>query len=57
MVIINPLNGKIEKAKVFDTYKNGEKFDKFISGKFPEGHIVVVAVKDDCTGSLSDLAK
>ena len=31
IVIINQNNGKIELAKVFDTYESSEDFDKFIS--------------------------
>ena len=30
VVIFNPVNGNIETAKVFDTYKSSKAFDLFI---------------------------
>lgn len=57
IVVINPTNGKVETAKVFDTYKKADGFDSFITKHIPEGHIVVAACKDECTTSLSQSGK
>lgn len=54
IVVINPDDGEIMQKKVFDTYKTSTKFDEFIKEKsIQDGHIVVVACKDDCASSLS----
>ena len=52
IVIINPKNGNVKLAKVFDTYKTSELFDEFITG-IPLGYIVAAACKDDCWTSLT----
>ena len=57
VVVINPANGKIDKAKIFDTYTTSIHFDAFTRLDFPDGHIVVVACKDDCVSNLSILGK
>ena len=57
MVVINPTNGKIETAKVFDTYITSEGIDDFITREMPEGWIVVAACKDECVTQLSQRAK
>lgn len=51
--LINPENGLVVVAKVFDTYKSPDYFDGLISQKIPEGYIVVAACKDDMITSLS----
>ena len=53
MVIINSENGKVETAKVFDTYKSSKEFDEFTARDLPYGHIVVAACKDDCVTNMS----
>lgn len=53
IVIINKLNGEVEYAEVFDTYKSSRKLDKFVKSQLPEGCIIVVACKDDCVTNLS----
>lgn len=53
IVIINPANGEVALAKVFDTYKYSKAFDDFIAGGIPELYIVIAACKDDCTKNLS----
>lgn len=57
IVIINPSNGDVEQAKVFDTYKDSDAFNKWIiTVDIPDGHIVLAASKDDCFESLSMVA-
>ena len=53
IVIINQDNGKIELAKVFDTYESSDDFDKFIDSGIPKGHIIVAACKDECVKNMS----
>ena len=54
IVIINPENGKVECAKVFDTYKSSACIDNFLFNiDLPEGYIVVAACKDDCVTKMS----
>ena len=57
IVIINPSNGKIEAAKVFDTYKTSGRFEEFIAKSVPLNFIVVAACKDDCANGLSEISK
>lgn len=57
VVIIEPRNGQILLAKVFDTHQDADTFDRFIVHGLPEGTIVVAACKDDCSMSLSEKAK
>ena len=47
MVLIDPSNGKVQQATVFDTYESSEELNKFISD-IPKGCIVVAACMDDC---------
>ena len=57
LVIINPNNGKVETAKVFDTYESSEDFDEFCQNSgIPDGHIVVAACKEECVINLSEQA-
>ena len=56
IVVINPISGKVEEARVFDTYSSSEAFEAFIDkdmGDMEEGTIVVAACWDDCTKALS----
>lgn len=54
IVAFDPAHGNVEVAKVFDTYESSHKLDSMISNNLiPEGHIVAVACKDDCTKNLS----
>ena len=57
IVVINPLNGKVLKAKVFDTYTDCKSLDTFIKKEVKNGQIIVAACKDECTLKLSDTAK
>ena len=57
IVVIDVDTGRVETAKVFDTYESSEGIDAFIDGGVPEGHIVVAACKDECTTKLSMKAK
>lgn len=57
IVVINPNNGQVEQAKVFDTYKSSAILEIFIKDKVPEGHIVVAASKDECARKLSNTVK
>ena len=49
IVVINPFNGILEWAIVFDTCTSSEDLDCFITNDIPEGYIVVAACMDDCT--------
>ena len=57
MVCINPADGKIELAVVFDTYITSDEIEKMISQDIPKGHIVVAACKDDCVKNMSAKVK
>ena len=57
MIVINTATGKVQSAKVFDTYKSTVLFDKFIKRTIPEGYIVIGACKDDCVTALSEEGK
>ena len=57
IVIINPENGHISFAGVFDTYTSSEHLEKFIAHDVPRNHIIVAACKDECVKSLSLEAK
>ena len=53
IVVINPTNGKVEAAKVFDTYVSSDALDGFIDIGFPEGYIIAAACMDECQVNLS----
>lgn len=58
IVLINPSTGKVEMAKVFDTYKSSDELDTWIDkGTIPADYIVVAACRDDCVTRLSEMAK
>ena len=63
IAVINPMNGKVVRAKVFDTYQSSATFETFISimdvniFNIEEGSIIVAAAKDDCVKSLSAASK
>ena len=57
IVVIDPSTGDVETAKVFDTFESMNTLAKFIKEPIPEGHIVMVACKDDCATQLSDAGK
>lgn len=58
IVIINPTNGGVEWAVVFDTYKSSKELDFFIKNAYiPEGFIIAVACMDECTLNLSEESK
>ena len=53
IVVINSIDGNVEMAKVFDTYKSSEGFNKLITHDIPDGYIIVAACSDECTSNLS----
>lgn len=57
MVLINPYNGIVELARVFDTYKSCGAFEAFIDKEIPRGYIICAACMDDCASNLSENAK
>ena len=57
IVIINPENGHISFAGVFDTYTSSEHLEKFIAHDVPRNHIIVAACKDECVKNLSQTCK
>ena len=57
IVVVNAANGKVEVAKVFDTYKSSSAFEKFIDHSFPEGFIILAACQDDCVTKLSQKSR
>ena len=48
IVYINPNGGKVEVAQCFDTYRNCERFNEFITHSIPADYIVIAACKDEC---------
>ena len=58
LVVINPANGQVVLAKVFDTFRTCAALDELISSRrIPRGHIVVAACKEECANALSPKAK
>ena len=55
--MINPFNGRVEHAQVFDTYKTSQDLENFISNEIDNINIVAAACKDDCVSNLSDRCK
>ena len=55
IVVIDPTDGSVEWATVFDTYESPEGFDGFIAKDLhlKQGSIVAAACKDDCATKLS----
>ena len=53
IVLINPSNGKIEFAQIFDTHMNKDSMDVFMEKRLPLGFIVIAACKDECSTRLS----
>lgn len=56
-MVVDPATGKVESAKVFDTYKTSSGFDGFIAKGVPDGFIVVAACKDEFVSNLSESGK
>ena len=44
-------------TKIFDTYVDSKDFERFVGSQIPDGYIVVVACKDECTTALSNTGK
>lgn len=58
VVLINPTNGKVDFAKVFDTYEPSNDFVQWITAnKEKKGSIVVAACQDDCSKSMPVFCK
>lgn len=57
LAVIDPEDGHVALASVFDTYKSSCALDNFIDEGIPDGYIVVATCKDDCTSALSQKAK
>lgn len=57
IAIINPRDGLVQFAKVFDTYETSTAFDAFTNSNITEGHIIVAACKDDFVNNLSENGK
>lgn len=53
VVVINPTNGEVCWAVVFDTYKSSDALNEFILRGLPVGYIVVAACKDECSTNMS----
>ena len=49
LVVINPTNGMVETAQVFDTNDTSNRFNEFVSNDISEGNIVIAACKDECS--------
>lgn len=56
-MVINPRNGKVIEAKVFDTYKTSFRLEGFLANHIPEGSIVCAACKDECAKHFSPFGK
>ena len=57
LVVLNPFTGKVELARVFDTFHSSEVFERFIRHIVPENYVLVAACKDECVTNLSQAAK
>lgn len=59
MVIMDPSDGKIVMARIFDTYTSSFDLELFIDfmNESDDGFIIIVACKDDCVKNLSDKCK
>ena len=59
LVVINSLTGAVVTARVFDSHHSGRALRDYVEAakKLPDGHIVVVACKDDCVSSLPAAAE
>ena len=53
IVILNPLNYRVEFAQAFDTHRSPEAFDQFTKKAIPKGFIVCAVGQDDCAAELS----
>ena len=53
IVLINSEDGKVEMAKVFDTYQSSDEIARFITDDIPEGTIVAAACQDDCISKMA----
>ena len=54
IVVVDPLNGEVQSANVYDTYAKQNVFEAFIkSNEIKDGSIVVAACKDECTAGLT----
>ena len=56
-MVVNPCDATVVATKVFDTYVDSKDFERFVGSQIPDGYIVVVACKDECTTSLSNTGK
>lgn len=59
VVVFDEQTGGVDYAEIFDTYASGARADDFatlING-LPNGRVVAIGVKDDCTNSLTQNAK
>lgn len=52
VVIISPKNGEVEQARSFDTYVSSEELEDALLD-IPNGYIIAVACKDECSTNLS----
>ena len=69
IVVINPGNGDVEFAKVFDTYNKPDDFlewigkvkspknTNYIRWEVPDGTIICAACKDDCVSKMTTMCK
>lgn len=57
IVVLDPTDGEIIAAKVFDTYSSSEGLDWFLRDGIPHGYIVIAACKDDGARHLSERGK
>ena len=58
VVVIDPFDGKVKFAKVFDTYKDSMDLEYFITSEhIPRDFIIVAASEDDASTELMDNCK
>ena len=57
IVVVDPADGQVKTAKVFDTYEYSDGFDEFIKADIPDGDIIVAACMDDCISNMSEAGK
>ena len=57
MVVLNPKDGKVLHANVFDTYKGSGCLKSFMWNYLADGDIIIVACMDECVTGMTDMIK
>ena len=58
IVVVNPSNGRVELAQVFDTHRTSQQLEAaLLDAGIQDGSIVAAACQDDCVTQLSVKAR